>query len=737
MNKVEVKMQNCFGISQLNYTFDFSNTNVIAVYARNGLMKTSFLKTFQKIREEKTSEIRDEIFGINGFADITVDGSPILAENIFVIKSFESSYESNITPLLIKDSIKVALKDVLIARDKVFKALEKYSELKIKKTLGGKVVFELENTLINDFLFEENSFLINLPALASMSPDFECSDVAYASIFDTTVMKKINSREFQSKISDFNKKSEEIYASYSFLEKGQFTLPKLKDVKKSLEKDNFFRKKNQVLLAGNIAIADCIGLEEKISEIESSLRAVPEFQAIEAQLSDVKGINLRDIIENHPEIISYLKTDALARLRTNLWLSYFKSNDVLFQDLLSKYIALADQVDQLSLDDTTWKNALRIFEKRFSVPYKMKITNLKGAIMGESIPRVEFSFTKGKQTVRLSRDRLEELDTLSQGEKRALYLLNIIFDIEQVRTSGKETLFIIDDIADSFDYKNKYAIIEYLYELSGNGKFYLIILSHNFDFYRTISSRLWLQRQSRLCAERTDIEIKLVEEHYQNQPFEYWKQNPCSVNVLALIPFVRNLVEYGKERHAVSQESNKADYKILTSLLHKKNNTYDVRFSDLQSIYSEYLGVTNYNDDIKVDDKVISVLYSCANSITSTNADLEYKIILAIAIRLLSEEFMISQLKQYSGLIRWKEGKQQFEGSSVKYLEIVDEKPSQTRELLNGFLQFGDISAVKLIEEVNIMTPENIHLNSFMYEPILDMDIVELISLYERVKELS
>ena len=34
------------------------------------------------------------------------------------------------------------------------------------------------------------------------------------------------------------------------------------------------------------------------------------------------------------------------------------------------------------------------------------------------------------------------------------------------------------------------------------------------------------------------------------------------------------------------------------------------------------------------------------------------------------------------------------------------------------------------------MTPENIHLNSFMYEPILDMDIDALLDLYVRVKNL-
>ena len=34
------------------------------------------------------------------------------------------------------------------------------------------------------------------------------------------------------------------------------------------------------------------------------------------------------------------------------------------------------------------------------------------------------------------------------------------------------------------------------------------------------------------------------------------------------------------------------------------------------------------------------------------------------------------------------------------------------------------------------MTPESIHFNSFMYEPIIDMDIIELQHLYNEVQHL-
>lgn len=75
-------------------------------------------------------------------------------------------------------------------------------------------------------------------------------------------------------------------------------------------------------------------------------------------------------------------------------------------------------------------------------------------------------------------------------------------------------------------------------------------------------------------------------------------------------------------------------------------------------------------------------------------------------------------------------------GSSADFLRYVDTRGNQTRELMNRFLQIYSGEAIELILEVNIMTPENIHLNSFMYEPILDMDVIELLSLYRQITAL-
>lgn len=39
-----------------------------------------------------------------------------------------------------------------------------------------------------------------------------------------------------------------------------------------------------------------------------------------------------------------------------------------------------------------------------------------------------------------------------------------------------------------------------------------------------------------------------------------------------------------------------------------------------------------------------------------------------------------------------------------------------------------------LIKEVNLITPENIHLNSFMFEPLVDMSVWKLEKLYQDIK---
>src|SRR5665213_2818087 len=92
-------------------------------------------------------------------------------------------------------------------------------------------------------------------------------------------------------------------------------------------------------------------------------------------------------------------------------------------------------------------------------------------------PIVELGFTyiDGNESAVIDKPHL--LQSLSTGEKKALYILNVIFDIETRKNNRQETLVVVDDVADSFDYQNKYAIIQYLKEISEDGLFKEIILT--------------------------------------------------------------------------------------------------------------------------------------------------------------------------------------------------------------------------------------------------------------------
>jgi hypothetical protein len=370
-----------------------------------------------------------------------------------------------------------------------------------------------------------------------------------------------------------------------------------------------------------------------------------------------------------------------------------------------------------------WEEAIREFEIRFSnMPFSVDVENKADAVLNAKTPSIKFKY-KGKD---IPRDKLVE-DVLSQGEKRAFYLLNVIFQIKSRKLENKRTLFIVDDIADSFDYRNKYAIVEYLKDLSRVENFYVIVLTHNFDFFRTLRSRILFRpfnNTHSYVAERTDSQIFLIPAVNKNviDPFANWRLgvNNNQKHLIACVPFVRNLIEF-------KFGTNHKYFIQLTHVLHIKqqdtvndvNATVDISIADIEPIFNEVLSGIKFTFDNKDTLKLVAVIDSVAEGIIhEKNTDtiiLEDKIILAISIRLKAEKFMLSIMSD---------------------IETIDD--NQTGYLIRTYKerfrdQEGQNDIIKTLETVGIITPENIHLNSFMYEPILDMGIDELIRLYGAV----
>ena len=362
------------------------------------------------------------------------------------------------------------------------------------------------------------------------------------------------------------------------------------------------------------------------------------------------------------------------------------------------------------------KKLLILFNKRFSVPFQFEVSNQEEVILNNKVPTIKFSYGTGEMKKEIRKDEL--LDVLSNGEKKALYLLNIIYEIEIRKNIAQNTIVIADDIADSFDYQNKYAIVEYLNDILLEDYFKLIILTHNFDFYRTVGSRLGLVENSYIVKKNeNEILLKKGSTFYDNI-FQNWKKsidnqdNIDKRKFIASIPFVRNLNEYNY--------GNDENFMLLTNLLHiKENETKSIKLSRLKRVYKKVWNVNllsepNYN--------IYNIIINEADILLNEPIDvlkLENKIVLSIAIRLLAEEYMISKI------------------TDNDQIEAID--GFQTRILFDKFKKLDNVSNVRImktLEKVNIMTPENIHLNSFMYEPILDIEDHHLKTLYTDIKSL-
>ena len=318
----------------------------------------------------------------------------------------------------------------------------------------------------------------------------------------------------------------------------------------------------------------------------------------------------------------------------------------------------------------------------------------------------------------VKKERNELINVLSRGEKRAFFILQLLFELEARKKSKIETLVILDDIADSFDYKNKYAIIEYICDLKEDSLFKQVILTHNFDFYRTLDSRLNLGANVFMAIRNNNNVIDFKRGEYRRDVFEkYFSRHARDKKVfISLIPFVRNILEYTK---GISS----TEYGELTGCLHIKPDSHNITVGNVCDIYKGTIASCS-NLSIKNNDEAIvnfvkRVASEIINESTINEILLENKLVLSICIRLLTEEYIIKRLNDDEA--------------------VASIASNQTRELINLFKSRfpTEKDVLQKLDRVNLMTPENIHINAFMYEPLIDMSVNHLVDLYKDISALQ
>lgn len=729
--KLAVKLENCYGIKKLDHTFDFSKCHTFVIYAPNGVMKTSFANTFKDLASIKVpcDRIDDSLTPVCEVLDCDQKIQP-QPESICVIepyneKAFDS--EGKVLTLLANEEVRKEYLDIYSELDK-----EKQSLIKTLKKVSKSNNCEAE--LVSTFSTgKENIFDVLLKIVDDSKKSTEKYDFKYNVVFDPA-----------GKVKDFLNENKELFTQYCdkyndlishsdfFAKSGEtvFGTSEAKSLSDSVKGNEFFSAGHGLNIKKYGSIDDNKRfkeiVDEEIQKIFNDKDLKDIFDKVEKKLNANQTLSdFKKLIEKNPTLVAKLAD--YEQFRKDAWHSFLGQIANELDKLVALYSSKKTEIEALikkaNEQQSKWEDAIQEFDDRFfNMPFTLSIENKSDAILNTQTPTISFKF-KGKPI-----DRKKMIDVLSQGEKRAFYILNVIFEVKSRQLNGTKTLFIIDDIADSFDYKNKYAIVEYLHDISREPNFYSIVMTHNFDLFRTLQSRVLQNNKwtNSLIAEKIADEIRLVDAGSKNvtDPFSVWRRGVHSNEkyLIASIPFVRNLIEY--------KDSQNADYSLLTHSLHQKKAdtvnsikaTDDICIGDLEPIFSSVLSISafTYTDSTKkITDIIDNLITDIVNAPNSDSIVLEDKIILAIGSRLKAEKYMWSKVTDQSKI----SGNQ----TGLLFQRYKDE--------FSGDPSHKD--KIRILENVNIMTPENIHLNSFMYEPILDMGIDELKHLYGEVCKLN
>ena len=733
MNKINLNLEHCYGITKLSQELTFNGENVVLIYAPNGLMKTSFAKTLQLYSQGKLDKVKDQVEDIPGSIDIKDEnGNDILPTSIYVSNCEEpdSDTPKNITSFLADIELKHQYDNILNNLSEKQKTLFKNISDYARST---DIVTEFLRTFCEG---KPSLFYSKFEELMQDIGEEKCYDFKYNSIFDKDGKIRAFIDANREVLKDYSDKYQAILQSSKLFKQNNgktFGTYQASELSKSVADNAFFEVSHKIVLGDGITTIDSSSsfttlINNELSSILNNTKVKKAFEKIDKKASANDSLRqFKEIIESHPDLVDKLLD--YDNFHTEVWKGYFARFKVEANDLLTAYQeakpTLESVLKKAAEQRTAWKNTINIFNRRFSVPFEVKIKNQTDLLLNEEAAALVFEYITQLSQKEVESKVLEE-EVLSKGELRAFYTLQLLFAIEKMKhDSGQEHILVFDDISDSFDYKNKYAIVEYLSDLKDEISFKMIILTHNFDFFRTISSRLQVKRNSTYMAYKDgNNEIKFHKAEYLKEPFKLIKNNANKPEFfIALIPMARNLIEYAKD---ISKGQPKSDYINLTSCLHVKSETASLTVNDIEQILMKNIDGTNLpteNTTSNIKDYIYSVADKLCTYPVLDEIHIENKIVLAIAIRLRTEDYLISKLRQVMSI----------DDFNDFYSNIIS---NQTSVLVKKFEQecspTNDIQL--LIKEVNLITPENIHINSFMFEPLVDMSVWRLKKLYQDTK---
>ena len=725
MKKLDITLENCFGIGKFQHVFDFDQipTNTFLIYAPNGTMKTSFAKTLSLISKNDPQQVPcDKIQPHRAtICTILADGNPISPESILVVNAEDAAFDATD-----KISSFIARKELKDQYDKIYQALNSQKDDFIKKLKNISQSTDCEGEVIATFQPDGSATIFEI--LTELTPGLTDKPIKYSFKYNDVFDKKGAVQKFLTKnetlIDEYINKYNEVLSSSTFFKASanSFGTYQANEIIKSTDGDSFFQAGHKFTLDGGKNIGSSKELRELVKSELDRIISAPDlrkaFDKVDKEITtNVELRAFQKVIENDHTLLLELKD--YEGFKKKVWVDYLSQIKDQVEQLVEFYKSQKPEIEKILAEARKeieiWKEIVEKFNSRFYVPFVVALVNQEDILLKEKTAALEFIYDDNNDApVKQDKDNL--LKILSKGEQRAYYILQFLFEVESRRALCVETLLILDDIADSFDYKNKFAIIEYINELHHSTGFNIIILTHNFDFYRTVGSRIHLSRTAIFMTKRSMTrEVVLVNGQYIKGAFPHFITRISEEAIfVSVVPFVRNLIEY-------ADGTGDAEYLRLTSCLHIKADTDTIDAASILAIYYAKLpktvGKTILFGHKNIKDLVYETAASIAGQAAPDEVALENKIVLSMGIRLKAEEYMIAHLP------------------SINTSTITK---NQTKALYDEILKLPGTQkeVIRVLDRVILMTPENIHLNAFMYEPLIDMSLIHLVDLYNKVTAL-
>ena len=516
--KLKFDFENCFGIKKLNEEIEFkAGQPAVVIYAPNGMMKTSFANTCAEMAKAVTAKPkrgRAAVAEKDPICDrldpdtpskhsIMVDGVEISPECIFVANPDQTEFNANkqVTDFLASQ----ALKDEY---DRIVRLLEQ-ARKEFASAVGSNSVSQssdCDKELAEAFLGDENLPIYGCiePIVAMLRDDSPYYDVKFDDLFDDKGAVKVFLDENQGLLNTYATQYNQLLRESDFFHvegDKSFGTYQAALLGKAFKDEEYFSVQHKLVLRNAEEITSTQAYNQKIKDEKDRILNDDElkktFEAITKKV-EANG-ELRSFskaITDHPEWIPKLAD--YEEFRKEVLIGYVNHPEVrgkfdaLKQAYMTNKADLERVLDQARQEQERWREIVDIFNLRFhTLPFVVKIENQENVLLQQEEAKLAFEYVDGQGHGHpKSKDDL--LQILSNGERRAFVILQFLFAIEARKKWDKMSLIVMDDISDSFDYQNKYAIIEYVNELAeGNeDKFKIVLLTHNFDFYRTITSRL-------------------------------------------------------------------------------------------------------------------------------------------------------------------------------------------------------------------------------------------------------